>query len=149
MWHNHSSLCSASHCFTSDASPSPYKPPDKFLFLLYISFFIHIIFITSRMWARSTVIFVIVCISFYFNMCYLFSLIQDVWRSTLICHSSVCFVALLLKPHERIQYVNINILKLYHRTQNCKYGPLNARAFISYIPVSLKFILAATFFQRI
>lgn len=44
MWQNHSSLCSAPHCFTSDVSPSPYKPTDKFLshfllsFVLYISF---------------------------------------------------------------------------------------------------------------
>lgn len=128
MWQNHSSLCSAPHCFTSDVSPSPYKPTDKILSHFLLSFVFYISFVGPQyplkggIWARSSSMFVVF---YYFDMWYLFSLSQGVWR-TLLSVSLKCLLFVLLHCCwiRMNMYVNIGLLKLEHRTQICKYGPL-------------------------
>lgn len=122
MWQNHSSLCSAPHCFTSDVSPSPYKPTDKiFVSLSTIICFIHIILLghsiplKGGIWVSSTLMFVMYIFLFsYVVFIFFFSDSGCLKKHSCLCHSSVfavCFAALLLNPHEHV----------------CKYRPLKAR----------------------
>lgn len=82
--------------------------------------FIHIILLghsiplKGGIWARSALMFVMYIFFFYFDMWYLFSPSQGVWRSAPVRVTqvfAVCFAALLLNPHEHV----------------CKYRPLKAR----------------------
>lgn len=120
MWQNHSSLCSAPHCFTSDVSPSPYKPTE-FLSLRYHLFytyrFVRSQYSFKRRDTNSTLLFVMYFFFFkketIWYMVFIFFDSGCLKKQSCLCHCvAVCFAALLLTPHEHV----------------CKYQPLNARA---------------------
>lgn len=117
MWQNHSPLCSAPHCFTSDVSPSPYKPTDKILSHFLLSFVFYISFVGPQyplkggIWARSSSMFVV--FHYFWYVVFIFSE-SGCLNDTSVCVTqvfAVCFAALLLNTHEHV----------------CKYRPLKAR----------------------
>lgn len=112
-------------------------------------------FLKGGIWARSSIMFVMYIfffiLDFFILICGIYFLWFRVFEEALLSVSFKCLLFVLLHCCwiRMNMYVNIGLLKLEHRTQICKYGPLNARAYYSDIPVGLNFILAATFVLRI